>query len=61
MVRSSSYEPDPTTYSHKGLGLARETTVYREIFVSLNFREFRVSFPIRENLFREILGGVAHY
>ena len=35
--------------------------VYWEIFASLNFREFRVSFPIRENLFQEILGGVAHY
>ena len=36
-------------------------TVYWEIFASLNFHEFRVSFPIRENLFQEILGGVAHY
>ena len=36
-------------------------TVYWENFASLNFREFHVSFPIRENLFREILGGVAHY
>ena len=33
-------------------------TVYREILASLNFR---VSFLIREKLFREILGGVAHY
>ena len=39
----------------------RKSTVYWEIFASLNFREFHVSFPIREILFREILGGVAHY
>ena len=41
--------------------LIMHSTIYWKIFASLNFREFRISFPIRENLFCEILGGVAHY
>ena len=48
-------------YIHTAPILPVSNTVYQEIFVTLNFREFHVSFPIRENLFREILGGVAHY